>query len=57
MRDFHRPFLWELVFVALATVSCMISARFFILNSKINPSNTPIFTSQEFQFQNESQGK
>lgn len=50
MRDFHRPFLWELVFVAVATVSCMISARFFIQNSKIIPQNTPVYTSQEFQF-------
>ena len=57
MRDFHRPFLWELVFVAVATVSCMVSARFFIQNSKISTQNTPVYTSQEFQFSEPSRSK
>lgn len=57
MRDFHRPFLWELVFVAVATISCMISARFFILNSKFSQQNTPVYTSQEFQFSEPSRSK
>lgn len=57
MRNFHRPFLWELVFVAVATVSCMVSVRFLILNSKTTPQNTPIFTSQEFQLSEPSRSE
>lgn len=57
MRDFHRPFLWELVFVAVATISCMISARFFIVNSKLHSQNNPIYTSQEFQFSQPSRSE
>lgn len=57
MINFHRPFLWELVFVAVATISCMVSVRFFIQNSKISPQNTPVYTSQEFQFSEPSSPK
>ena len=49
MRDFHIPFIKSLVIVGLVTIVSMISARYLVEYSIINPHNTPIYTSHDSQ--------
>jgi len=46
-KDFHQPFLSQLIFVGLVTIVCMISTRFFLLNYLMATQNTPSFTIQK----------
>jgi hypothetical protein len=46
-KDFHQPFLSQLIFVGLVTIVCMISTKFFLLNYLMTTQNTPSFTIQK----------
>jgi hypothetical protein len=49
--EFHVPFIKNLVFVGLVTIVSMISVRYYLVNSLSVPSKSPIYTSQESQYQ------
>jgi len=51
IKEFHAPFIQNLVFVGLVTVVSMISVRYYLTNSLSVPSKSPIYTSQESQYQ------
>ena len=48
-NDFHKPFIKELVFVALVTIVSMISVRYFLPKIFIIPPKSHQYTTQESQ--------
>ena len=50
-EEFHVPFIKNLVFVALVTVVSMISIRYYLTNSLSASPQTPLYTSQESQYE------
>jgi hypothetical protein len=47
-EEFHVPFIKSLVFIAIVTIVSMVSVHYFMINSLLPSSNTPIYTSSDY---------
>lgn len=48
-KEFHIPFLKNLILIALVTIVSMGFAHYFISNRFFSPSNSSVFTSAQSQ--------